>query len=118
MTDRPALGILCADTADGVHAFVAGLQAGHDRRDADILNRQFATDVIWGSPYGALVNGYDQLHPIHVRFQAESRDGTPFHYAIRHIMRVSEDVVIAHVARVAVGPTGGPLPPTDDRDAR
>jgi hypothetical protein len=39
---------------------VEGLQTRHDRREADILNQQFATDVAWGSPYGALVIGYDQ----------------------------------------------------------
>ncbi len=116
MTDRPALGIQCADTAEVVNGFVAGLQAGHDRRDADILNRQFAADVIWGSPYGALVDGYDQLHPIHARFQAQSRGGTPFRYAVRHMLRVSKDVVIAHIARIAMGPNGDPVPPTEDRD--
>lgn len=83
MTDRPALGILDTDTGDVVNAFVTGLQVGHDRRDADILNRQFAADVIWGSPFGALVDGYDHLHPIHVRFQAESDGGTPFYYVAR-----------------------------------
>jgi uncharacterized protein (TIGR02246 family) len=116
MTDRPALGILATDTADIVNAFVTGLQVGRDRRDADILKRQFAADVIWGGPFGALVNGYDQLHPIHVRLQAESHGGTPFHYVARHMLRVSDDVVIAHTARVAVGPNGYPLPPTDLRD--
>jgi uncharacterized protein (TIGR02246 family) len=105
-----------AETAEVVNAFVAGLQAGHDQRDADILNRQFAADVIWGSPFGALVSGYDQLHPIHVRFQAESRGGTPFRYEVRHVMRVNDDVVIAHIARLALGPNGEPLPPTDHRD--
>jgi len=108
--------MLCADTPEVVNAFVAGLQAGHDQRDADILNRQFAADVIWGSPYGALVSGYDQLHAIHERFQAESRGGTAFQYAVRHVMRVNDDVLIAHVARVALGPNGEPLPPTDNRD--
>ena len=34
----------------------------------------------------------------------------------RHAMRVSEDVVIAHIARIALDPEGQPLPPTDDRD--
>jgi hypothetical protein len=32
------------------------------------------------------------------------------------MMRVSDDVLIAHVARVAIGPDGDPLPPTDDRN--
>jgi uncharacterized protein (TIGR02246 family) len=116
VTDRPALGIDCNDTAQVVNAFVAGLQAGHDQRDADILNQQFAADITWGSPYGALVSGYDQLHLIHVRFQKDSGGGTPFQYAVRHALRVRDDVLIAHVARVALGPNGEPLPPSDSRD--
>jgi hypothetical protein len=32
------------------------------------------------------------------------------------MLRVSDDVVIAHIARVALGPNGDPLPPTHDRD--
>jgi hypothetical protein len=63
-----------------VDSFAAGLQAGHDQRDADILNRQFAADVVWGSPYWAL----------------------------------GEDVIVAHVARLALGDDGKPLAPTSD----
>ena len=37
---------------------VEGLQAGNDQHDAEILNRQFAGDVMWGRPYGTLINGY------------------------------------------------------------
>ncbi len=97
-----------------VEEFAAGLQAGHDQRDADVLNRQFATDVVWGSPYGALVDGYAQLHPIHVRFQ-EKATGTPaFRYAVRHVLALGEDVIVAHIARLALGDDGEPLPPSDD----
>jgi uncharacterized protein (TIGR02246 family) len=117
ITERPALGVLRADTTQVVDAFVAGLQSGHDQRDANILNQQFAADVVWGSPYGALVSGYDQLHPIHARFQAKSGGGPPFHYVLRHAMRVTDDVLIAHIARVAMNPNGEPLPPTNDADA-
>jgi len=46
VTDRPVLGMLCAGTSEVVSTFVAGLQAGHDQRDADILNRQFAGDRV------------------------------------------------------------------------
>ena len=68
MTTHVRVGLANPDAQAVVDAFTAGLQAGHDQRDADILNGQFAGDVIWGSPFGALVEGYDQLHPIHVRF--------------------------------------------------
>jgi uncharacterized protein (TIGR02246 family) len=115
--DRATLHIEADDTLEVVDAFVSGLQAGYDQRDAEVLNRQFAADVIWGTPYGALVAGYDQLHPIHVRFQQQPRRGPAFRYARRHVLRVSDDVIVAHIARLALGPDGEPLPPTDDRDA-
>jgi uncharacterized protein (TIGR02246 family) len=93
-----------------------GLQAGYDQRDAEMLNSQFPANVIWGSPYGALVDGYDQLHPIHVRFQERPRNGPTFHYQVRHVLTVREDVVIAHIARLAPGQEGDPLPPSSDPD--
>lgn len=67
MMDRPDIAVESAEAEVAVQTFVAGLQAGYDHRNAEVLNRQFAADVIWGSPYGALIDGYDQLHPIHVR---------------------------------------------------
>jgi uncharacterized protein (TIGR02246 family) len=116
---RPRLTIQ-DDTADEVVArFAAGLQRGHDSRDADILNAQFAADVAWGSPFGALVLGFDELHAIHTSFQARARhgQGTAFRYEVRHVMPVTDGVVVAHIARLALGEDGDPLPPTEDRDA-
>lgn len=114
--DRPTIAIEGAEAKAIVGEFVAGLQAGHDHRDADVLNRQFAADVIWGSPYGALVDGYHLLHPIHVRFQQQPRKGPAFRYQVRHVLAVREDVVIAHIARLALGPDAEPLPPSSDPD--
>lgn len=112
MSSHRKLGIDNPEAETAAQAFAAGLQAGHDARDADILNRQFAADVIWGSPFGALVEGYDQLHPIHARFQQKPRSGPAFRYHVRHVMSVSEDVVIAHIARLAMRPDGTALPPS------
>jgi uncharacterized protein (TIGR02246 family) len=112
---RPRVARDTVDATAVAQEFVAGLQAGHDARDADVLNARFAADVVWGSPYGALVEGYDQLHPIHVRFQQRA-DGPRARYEVRHAMAVRDDVVIAHVARLVLGPDGRPLPPSDDPD--
>lgn len=99
-----------ARAREAVADFAAGLQAGHDHRDADILNRQFAADVAWGSPFGALVNGFDELHPIHARLQQANADGPSFRYEVRGVLAVSDGVVVAHIARVALDPVGEPLP--------
>jgi len=112
---RPVLGGPNAAAEDAVNEFVAGLQSGHDLRDADLLNRQFASDVAWGSPFGALVDGYDQLHPIHVHFQ--SREGGPrARYEVRHALAIGDDVIIAHIARLILGPDDQPLSPSDHDD--
>jgi uncharacterized protein (TIGR02246 family) len=114
MTTHPSVAVPNSDAQAVVDAFVAGLQAGHEQRDADILNSQFAADVIWGSPYGALVDGYDQLHPIHVRFQQTATGKPPFRYQTRHVLPLGDDVIVAHIARVAIGGGGKPLPPSSD----
>jgi uncharacterized protein (TIGR02246 family) len=117
MTTRPTVRVQSAEAEAAAETFAAGLQAGHDKRDAEILNHQFAADVTWGSPFGALINGYDQLHPIHVRFQQHAhQDDPPFVYRVRHVLPVADDVLIAHIARVALAPDNEPLPPSHDPD--
>jgi uncharacterized protein (TIGR02246 family) len=112
---RPTLGVSNSNTETAVNEFASGLQAGHDRRDADLLNRQFASDVAWGSPYGALVEGYEQLHSIHVHFQSQ-KGGPRVRYEVRHTLAISDDVVIAHIARLILGPDDQPLPPSGADD--
>jgi uncharacterized protein (TIGR02246 family) len=116
MTSHLRIAVANPDACAAVDSFAAGLQAGHDRRDAEILNRQFAGDVIWGSPYGALVEGYEQLHPIHVGFQQRAGDKPAFRYQVRHVLALSDDVVVAHIARLALDDNGEPLPPATDPD--
>lgn len=114
MTAHPFVGITSPDAREIVDWFVEGLQAGIDQRDAEVLNRQFAMDVMWGSPYGALINGYDQLHPIHVGFQQSSEPKPSVRYEVRHTLALSDDVIVAHVARLILSDKGEPLPPTTD----
>jgi uncharacterized protein (TIGR02246 family) len=114
--DRPALGTTNAEAVAAAELFAIGLQAGHDLRDADILNHQFAADVVWGSPFGALVDGYDQLHPIHVEFQRRATGTPAFRYEVRHVLPLGDDVVVAHIARLALGSDGKPQAPSDDPD--
>jgi uncharacterized protein (TIGR02246 family) len=114
---RAHLGIESQEAIDAVAEFVAGLQAGHDEHDAEILNKQFAADVAWGSPFGAFVHGYDDLHAIHARFAQQAGDRPRFRYEVRHVLPVADDMVVTHVARLALGDDGSPLPPTDQRGA-
>jgi uncharacterized protein (TIGR02246 family) len=109
-TEHPDLAVANPDAGAAVQAFAGGLQFGNDQRDADVLNAQFAHDVVWGSPFGALVDGYDQLHPIHVAFQGGKGDKPSVRYEVRNVLSISADVVVAHIARLILGPDGRPSP--------
>jgi PPOX class F420-dependent enzyme/OxyR family protein/uncharacterized protein (TIGR02246 family) len=115
--DRPVLGAggLAADgAAEAVQGLVAELQAGLDAHDADVYNRHFAADVIWGSPFGATVHGYDRLHAIHVQLKREQRGGPSSRYEIAAVLSPAPDVALAQVRRVALDPDGQPVIPSAD----
>lgn len=94
---------------EAVEAFVAELQTGIDNHDADIYNRHFAADVAWGSPYGATINGYDDLHEIHLRLHSQGIGGPSSRYEAVHVSAPAPDVAVAHVRRVALDPDGRPM---------
>ncbi|MBO0790909.1 MAG: SgcJ/EcaC family oxidoreductase [Ktedonobacteraceae bacterium] len=101
-----------ADTA--IAAFVSELQQGWDQRDAAISNRHFAADVAWGSPYGATVHSYDQLHAIHTRLKQQGTGGAASRYEVIRAFSVSDDVIVAHVARYALDPQGRSIEPRSE----
>jgi hypothetical protein len=82
------------DTDTAIAAFVSELQQAWDQRDASISNRHFAADLGWGSPYGATVNGYNQLHAIHTRLKQQGTGGAASRYEIKRAFAVSDDVII------------------------
>ena len=71
MADRPTLAL--EDRPQAVEELVAALQAAINRLHAGGINRQFADDVLWGSPFGAVVSGYDEIHAIHSRMRGSTR---------------------------------------------
>jgi uncharacterized protein (TIGR02246 family) len=105
-TTRPVLG-LDHDRA-AVDDFVAGLQQAIDASDAARFNERFAADVLWGSPFGAVVEGYDDLHAIHSAMfgsVADGGDGTGSRYVVEHVRFPTDDVAIAFVRRDRVAAT-------------
>jgi uncharacterized protein (TIGR02246 family) len=110
---RPVLGdggVAVEDAAVAVAGLVAELQQGLDDRDAGVYNRHFAADVLWGSPFGMTVEGYEPLHAIHERLNAEQRGGTASRYEVATILSPAPDVIVTQVRRVALGPDGEPEP--------
>jgi alkyl hydroperoxide reductase subunit AhpF len=84
-----------------VTELVAELQRGWDTHDAEISNRHFAQDVLWGGPFGASVTGYARLHAIHVRLKAEHRGGAS-RFEIEHVIAPAVGVAIAQVRRISL----------------
>jgi PPOX class F420-dependent enzyme/OxyR family protein/uncharacterized protein (TIGR02246 family) len=109
---RPTLGTNgpAGDEAAAVVAnLVAELQAGIDMHGAEVYNRHFADDVVWGSPYGATVRGYDDLHGIHTSLLGRRVGGPSSRYETVQVLSPTPDVVVAHVRRVALDSDGQPF---------
>lgn len=87
-----------AEAAAAVERLVAGLQDGLDRADADAYDRQFASDVLWGSPYGATLHGYAALNAVHHSLLAAGA-APPSRYQVVQLMSPLPGVAIAHVRR-------------------
>jgi uncharacterized protein (TIGR02246 family) len=103
------------EARDAVDEFVAGLQAGIETADAEAYNAAFGDDVIWGSPYGATVTGYDALHAIH---RGMFTSGVPVagpssRYQTEDVTSPTPDVAIAHVRRIALDADGEQIPSDD-----
>jgi uncharacterized protein (TIGR02246 family) len=119
MTDeRPELSDdpeLLSEAQRAVDAFVAGLQAGADTRDADLFNADFASDVLWGTPYGDTVIGYDTLHAVHQRMLPAAKGGASSRYETVRVSAPTPDVAIAQVRRIAFDEEGNTVTATDPR---
>lgn len=114
---RPSLGTNNAFARQALEAatdLVEELQAGWDQHDADLTNRHFANDILWGSPFGVTLQGYEQLHATHVRLKQQARGGASSRYEIVQFLVIAPNVAVAHVRRVALDPAGHPLEPTSD----
>ena len=110
---RAATGELEAAGA-AVDGLVRELQDGWDRHDADITDRHLAADVVWGSPYGATVRGYETLHAIHLRLKRAGAGGRASRFEVVAVLPVAADVVVAQVRRAALDPDGTPVDPATD----
>jgi len=115
--NRPALGIEGAEAqeaTDAVAGLVRELQAGWNQHDADRSNRHFAADVMWGSPFGATIHGYEELHAIHVRLKQQGRGGLSSRFEIVKVLAPAPGVAVAQVRRLALDSEGQPMESSDD----
>ena len=66
-TARPVLHRPSGGATVAVQHLIDTLQRGFDTGDADIYDGMFADDLLWGTPKGLGLAGYDVLNPIHQR---------------------------------------------------
>lgn len=115
--NRPTLGTEGVEAQEAIGAvarLVEELQTGWDQHDADLSNRHFAADVMWGSPFGATVHGYEELHTIHVRLKQQGRGGLSSRFEVVRALAPAPGVAVAQVRRVALDSDGQPIEPSDD----
>jgi pyridoxamine 5'-phosphate oxidase family protein len=116
---RPSLdteGTASQRANEAVVELVEELQAGWDQHDADITDRPLASDALWGSPYGATLQGYEKLHDIHIRLKKQDKGGPSSRFEIVGVLAPAPNVAIAQVRRVALDANGKALEPTSDLD--
>jgi hypothetical protein len=89
MTSSQVAGIARADAAAAGEAFRAGLEAGPDQ------------------------HGYDRRHPIPIRFVSFQHGGGEkprCRCGVRHVLSLSDEVVVADIARLRLDSGGEPMP--------
>jgi PPOX class F420-dependent enzyme/OxyR family protein/uncharacterized protein (TIGR02246 family) len=111
---RPTLDLGGTAARDAVTALVEEFQGGWDRHDAETADQHLAADVVWGSPFGATVYGYDDLHAIHIRLKQQGRGGLSSRYETVKVIAPAPGVAVAHVRRVALDTDGQPIEATDN----
>ena len=98
---------------EAIVRLVAELQQGMDEHDAEISDRSLAGDVLWGSPFGRTLGGYEPLHDIHARMKARASN-TSSRFELEQMLVPAPDVAIAHVRRTSLDAAGEPVPVSDD----
>ncbi len=101
---RPTFGAEARsrDTREALAVLLNDLQLGWDEHDADITDRHHAADIVWGSPFGASIRGYDSLHPIHARLKTRASGGPRSRFEVVEAVAPTNDVVVAQIRRNAL----------------
>jgi hypothetical protein len=105
--ERPDLGRcqpeMTEEAAEAVSQLIVELQSGWDDHDADLTDRSLAGDVLWGSPFGATLQGYDEL---------QGMGGASSRYELVRTLAPTPDVVLAQVQRQALSDDAEAIAPT------
>ncbi|MBL7260627.1 DUF4440 domain-containing protein [Paractinoplanes lichenicola] len=108
---RVALGDGAAQAAaeEVAAGLAAQLQRGGDALDADAYDAWFAADIVWGSPFGATLTGFDQLNAIHRRMMSGGMgraEGPASRFEVVAVLAPAPGVVVAQIRRRALAEGG------------
>ena len=90
-------------------ALAAQLQRGGDALDADIYDAWFAGDILWGSPFGATLAGFEELNAIHHLLMSRSVSAAaapapPSRFEVVSVLAPAPGVIVTHIRRQALAP--------------
>jgi hypothetical protein len=105
------------EAREAAELLVHDLQMGWDGHDAAVADRRLAVDVLWGSPFGASVRGYDRLHEIHKDLKRKSVGGASSRFEIVECVAPAPGVALAQVRRTAIDAEGRALPAAESANA-
>ncbi|MBF6327216.1 SgcJ/EcaC family oxidoreductase [Nocardia transvalensis] len=105
MTMRPTLSDQAAEAQAHAVAgeLAAELQRAGETADADLYDNSFATDVLWGTPFGATVIGYDRLNAIHHQLM-DRQVAPPSRFEVVAAASPAPGVVVTQIRRQATDP--------------
>ncbi|MFH5207934.1 SgcJ/EcaC family oxidoreductase [Antrihabitans spumae] len=107
MKPRPTLHnpTLAGVAGTEAKALAAQLHKGVESGDADFYDSWFAADIMWGSPKGIALVGYEQLNAIH---HGLMRAGVApaSRFEVVAAQAPAPNVVVAHIRRQAIEPDG------------
>lgn len=107
MNTRPNVHDPAADTTAQAAAaeLAAELQKAGETADADRYDNSFAADVLWGTPFGALVVGHSRINAIHRRMMRQSEPvAPPSRFEVVAAASPAPGVVVTQIRRQALEP--------------
>ena len=101
-TARPVLHRPSGGATVAVQHLIDTLQRGFATGDADTYDGMFAGDLLWGTPKGLVLAGYDVLNPIHQRMMGGRPVKPESRFELAQLLEPAEGVVVAQIRRTAL----------------
>jgi uncharacterized protein (TIGR02246 family) len=99
---RPVLHQADGDAAVAAQQLIEALQQGFDTGDADIYDAMFASDVLWGTPKGLVLAGYNVLNAIHHQMMGGNPVDPRSRFELAQLIQPNPGIVVAQIRRTAL----------------